>query len=34
MNAGQRGEWHLPQTDATVVLKEDAAVKNLLFYIV
>ncbi len=25
MNAGQRGEWHFPQTDATVVLKEDAA---------
>ncbi len=25
MNPGQRGEWHFPQTDATVVLKEDAA---------
>ncbi len=25
MNAGQRGEWPFPQTDATVVLKEDAA---------
>ncbi len=25
MNAGQRGEWHFPQTDATVVLKEGAA---------
>ncbi len=25
MNAGQRGEWHFSQTDATVVLKEDAA---------